>query len=175
MANRSYGFDVLIERATEEVVSEISSQREDAIGDSEIEKLFFVSLGTFLRLGMCEYEGMLVPKDDAMAVRLLDQERSRYCLVVEPQKTVDGWRVDFLIHAYDWAPHGGKEGWRRLIVECDGHNFHERTKEQAARDRARDREAQCQGLKVFRFTGAELWRDPWACAEQVVEWAQQGL
>lgn len=62
----------------------------------------------------------------------------------------------------------------KVIVECDGHEFHERTKEQAAKDRARDRASVMGGYDVFRFTGSELWRDPMGCAEQVVDWGIRG-
>ena len=77
-----------------------------------------------------------------------------------------GWRADFVIHRYDWIC--GK--WRTVIAECDGHDFHERTKEQAARDRSRDRRASLSGFVVLRFTGSELWKDPLGCAEQVMAW-----
>ena len=46
-----------------------------------------------------------------------------------------------------------------IAVECDGHEFHEKTKQQAARDKARDRD---------RFTGSEIWKDPGACADEVL-------
>jgi hypothetical protein len=52
----------------------------------------------------------------------------------------------------------------RAVIECDGHDYHERTKEQAAHDRARDREMQRLGYLVLRFTGSEIWRDPIGCA-----------
>jgi very-short-patch-repair endonuclease len=55
-----------------------------------------------------------------------------------------------------------------IIVECDGHDFHERTKQQARRDRARDRWLQTLGLIVFRFTGSEIWRDAAGCADEVL-------
>ena len=42
----------------------------------------------------------------------------------------------------------------QVVVECDGHNFHERTKDQASRDRTRDREMTLAGFKVMRFTGS---------------------
>lgn len=53
------------------------------------------------------------------------------------------------------------------VVECDGHDFHEKTKEQASRDKGRDRVIQAEGVLVLRFTGSELWRDAEKCAEQV--------
>ena len=101
----------------------------------------------------------------------------RNTIFVETQAQLEGWRVDFLISVYgDWARVSEpqrNEGWRRLIVECDGHDFHERTKEQAARDRSRDRWAQMNDIEVFRFTGSEIWRDPWGCAKQIVSWANR--
>lgn len=79
------------------------------------------------------------------------------CWYVEPQATVENYRVDFLICAFGV----------RLVVECDGHSFHERTKEQAWADRRRDRRLQELGFLVFRFTGSEIHRSPLECAAQV--------
>lgn len=58
--------------------------------------------------------------------------------------------------------------YRLLAVECDGHNFHERTKEQAARDRSRDRVLVEAGVPVIRFTGSEIYGHPQHCADEVV-------
>lgn len=55
-----------------------------------------------------------------------------------------------------------------ICIYCDGHEFHEKTKEQAKRDRSIDRWIQEQGMKVLRFTGSEIWNDPQKCAEQVL-------
>lgn len=79
---------------------------------------------------------------------------------IEPQCQIDSYRVDFAIGPWP------KDG-RLLIIECDGHDFHERTKEQAARDRSRDRFLQSCGFKVFRFTGMELHREVFVCAYEV--------
>lgn len=58
---------------------------------------------------------------------------------------------------------------RIMVVECDGHDFHERTKEQARRDKQRDRYFQGIGHKVLRFTGSEIWAGPDACAAEIIE------
>lgn len=76
------------------------------------------------------------------------------------QATLGAVRVDFLLFA--------KDG-RRLVIECDGHEFHERTKEQAARDRSRDRMLLAHGCPVVRFTGSEIYRDVQGCVYEVVE------
>lgn len=83
--------------------------------------------------------------------------------VLAAQRHIGNYRVDFLA---GWNPLYER---KPIVVECDGHNFHERTKEQAARDRARDRELQSSGYKVFRFTGAEIHKDAFVCATEVLE------
>jgi hypothetical protein len=57
----------------------------------------------------------------------------------------------------------------RLAIELDGHNYHERTPEQATRDRSRDRALTSQGWTTIRFTGREVHADARACARQTLE------
>lgn len=71
-------------------------------------------------------------------------------------------RVDFLVNVPGYAGMGS-----RLAIEIDGHDFHEKTKEQAARDKARDRKITKQGLCVLRFTGSEVFADAAACWAEV--------
>lgn len=54
-----------------------------------------------------------------------------------------------------------------LAVECDGHDYHRKTKGQARYDYKRDRWLMSMGWQIMRFTGSEIWRDPVACAEEV--------
>lgn len=83
------------------------------------------------------------------------------------QHEVGRFRVDFAINVT--AQMGGKSHSQWIAVECDGHDFHERTKEQAARDKARDREiVTLRGFRILRFTGSEIHRDPVRCAQQVM-------
>jgi very-short-patch-repair endonuclease len=80
-------------------------------------------------------------------------------VTVTNQCQIGDWRVDFFVRSYDPD--------MKIIVECDGHEFHERTAEQAERDRSRDRLYQEKGYIVLRFTGREIYRDPVGCAQQV--------
>ncbi len=84
-------------------------------------------------------------------------------LLIQPQAEVSGCRVDFLVTVHRLGDSAS------IAVECDGHEFHERTPRQASKDKARDRKLQAQGIRVFRFTGSDLWRDPIACASEVIE------
>ena len=83
------------------------------------------------------------------------------------QGCVGLYRVDFLFQL------NGPEGQRFLAVECDGHDFHERTKLQAQRDKSRDREMKMIGLDVIRFTGSEIFCDPRKCADEVTNHLSQ--
>jgi very-short-patch-repair endonuclease len=55
----------------------------------------------------------------------------------------------------------------RVAVELDGHDFHERTKEQASRDKRRDRIFASNGWTVLRFTGSDVYRDPAAVLSEI--------
>lgn len=79
------------------------------------------------------------------------------------QHDIGRYRADFIASPNPFDKN------RSVVVECDGHDFHERTKEQAQRDRSRDREMQMEGWKVFRFTGAEIYRNAFSCATEVFE------
>lgn len=74
---------------------------------------------------------------------------------------VDQYRLDFAVVG------GCVSAWR-IAVECDGHNYHERTKEQATHDRRRDRHLQRHGWHVMRFTGSEIFRDVRGCVSEVL-------
>lgn len=106
-----------------------------------------------------------------------------YGLLVEPQKTLGDYRVDFLLTLECAGPDfehmvvspngmnipGAKQVTSKIIVECDGHDFHEKTKAQAKSDKSRDRILQSVGYKVFRFTGSEIWNDCFNCAQQTID------
>jgi very-short-patch-repair endonuclease len=82
--------------------------------------------------------------------------------VVFFQQTINStkYTADFWL----MTPHSKKS----VIVECDGHDFHERTPKQAEHDRKRDRKLIELGYVVLRFTGREIWRDPMKCAQDAI-------
>ena len=108
--------------------------------------------------------------------------RGDMVLHVRPQQEIGFHRVDFALELtftetfHQLAKMMGDEPPKylpeqvsiKLVAECDGHAFHEKTKEQAMRDKSRDRDLLNDGYPVMRFTGAEIYADPLKCAEQVV-------
>jgi len=136
------------------------------LGDSPIEKLFFGALASEVRSRGTDFDGLLQCKKGEVFDPVLLNPVSpitRY-VIVESQISLLDWPVDFVIKVQ------AMNGFHSLIIECDGHDFHERTKEQASRDRSRDRRLQEAGYPVFRFTGSEIWRDPISVVHQVIDW-----
>jgi very-short-patch-repair endonuclease len=91
-------------------------------------------------------------------------------LRIRPQARIAEFRIDLLLtmQAISEGPDGLSVVTKQLALEADGAEFHDRTQEQACRDRKRDRQLQSQGLSVFRFAGGEVWRDVFACAREAV-------
>lgn len=79
------------------------------------------------------------------------------------------YRVDFLIEVAEELSMTDEEEIFFLVVELDGHDFHERTKEQAQRDKERDRNLTRAGYKVMRFTGSEVYANVKSQLEQSEE------
>lgn len=56
----------------------------------------------------------------------------------------------------------------KVVVELDGHEFHDKNKEQRQYEKRRDREIQKLGYKVFRYTGSEIVGNPFEAAAEVL-------
>ena len=89
-----------------------------------------------------------------------EQCPDEYSVLVIKQARIRQYKADFAILHEQGA---------RVVVECDGHDYHERTRKQAEHDRSRDRAMQDLGWRVMRFTGSEIYRSPISCAEQVLQ------
>ena len=162
IVDRLFGIDKLVDSIVANYEAEFRSGWEeptDRFGvTSPIEKLFL--LGLMPRIMYSPYTRFLRQSfrfNDPWPEKLRDGAIHLFTQC----KIIGTWPVDFVV-----AIRLG-EAEIKIVIECDGHDFHERTKEQAARDRSRDRELQRLGFKIMRFTGAEIWRDPWACVGEV--------
>jgi len=58
----------------------------------------------------------------------------------------------------------------KLCIYTDGHTYHERTEEQAKRDRNIDRKLQELGFIVLRYTGKEVRENPKKIIDQIQKW-----
>lgn len=134
--------------------------------ESPIERIFFTTFQvTFTILG----SSIFAAKTDE-SERDIRERYPKWTVIVRPQKNIERYRVDFLINV-----HLDDGSVRGIVVECDGHDFHEKTKEQAAKDKSRDRVLQSLGYQVFRFTGSEIYRAPIDAAHEIVVHIQKLL
>lgn len=84
-------------------------------------------------------------------------------LVRQHEVEIDGnkFRLDFRVAARvseHQRPHRGL--FPNIAIELDGHDFHEKTKDQVTRRNWRDRLLQQHGWRVFHVSGSELARHP---------------
>ena len=90
-------------------------------------------------------------------------------MVLQEPVTIDGrtYRLDMSLYDTDkvFADQVSVSGLRmpRVAVELDGHEWHERTKEQVILRDERDRALQAAGWCVFHVSGSAFHRDPEAC------------
>ena len=137
------------------------------IGDTPIENAFIVAVEAWLWARGLPLVMRRCGGEWGSPQKQLEDPKTWF--VFEPQAQIDAYRVDFAFYQ-----RGGEESKiRGLVVECDGHDFHERTKQQAITDRSRDRRLQELGYTVYRFTGSEIYSDPMKCAEQLLQWVDE--
>lgn len=78
------------------------------------------------------------------------------------------YRVDFLIPVIFY-----KKIYRCYIVECDGYEFHQKTKEQVQNDYIRQRNIEMSGYRIIKFTGSEVFKDANNCVTEILKYIQK--
>lgn len=170
MSKKLFGIEKAAEDLADRLRAEILSDSDASDIESPIERIFWITLRRYL--GLFAHNHGLMPDMTPLSDEIVP--RSVFQLGAGKQVWVLDWPIDFVFAVT--SEHFDGENFIegsvfRLAVECDGHDFHERTKEQAARDRARDRRLQEAGYTVMRFTGSEIYRDPVKCVLEVMGWA----
>ena len=108
------------------------------------------------------------------------EKASFSCFYIYPQKQIGDFRVDFLLSMYEIQSTPQDNPYHKetvkiredlkLVVECDGHDFHEKTKKQASRDKERDRTLQTCGFPVFRYSGSDIYKNAIKCAIECMDY-----
>jgi very-short-patch-repair endonuclease len=131
--------------------------------DSPIERLMLV--GMLRVIPFQEYSAIPLMTCEIVCEQshpsILKRAAEHGCMVIQMQERLLDWRADFVLSCPSISQ-------KKIIIECDGHDFHERTKEQAARDRSRDRAAQAAGFMMLRYTGSEIYKDPLGCSRAAI-------
>jgi very-short-patch-repair endonuclease len=128
--------------------------------DSPIEARF---AGALMIVASDRYRPGLIRRDFELAThdRVQDQCGG---LTIWAQAPLLRYRVDFLLR---WRV--GDDCSCLYAVECDGHDFHSRTRAQVERDKARDNALLALDIPTFRYAGSSIYRDPFGVATDVME------
>jgi very-short-patch-repair endonuclease len=84
---------------------------------------------------------------------------------IKPQYKINKYKVDFMIHSHGIAP---EEYCTPVVIELDGHDFHDKNKQQRAYEKSRDRHIVKSGFRILHYTGSEIFADPFKAAYEVL-------
>lgn len=84
-----------------------------------------------------------------------------YGVFISTQYPVGKYKVDFLLSQNEIGP---SEILTPVIVELDGHDFHDKDKRQRSYEKSRDRYLVKEGFRVLHFTGSDVVSDPFKVA-----------
>ena len=98
--------------------------------------------------------------DDKLGVRLI------------PQKHIETERGKYIVD-FNILHKDSSEPYINVAIELDGHEFHEKTKQQVAKDKKRDRSLIKSGLTVLRFSGSEIFYSPRSCITEIADYIKK--
>lgn len=124
--------------------------------DSPIEVIFNYYFDRVIHFDYKDYDFNLLPQEEILVAN-------------------NHYRADFLIECFWYEFNENKdipvkEYYSKVIVECDGHDFHEKTKAQVKRRNERDYNLQMGGYDLIHFSGSEIFNNPEECAKKVIEY-----
>lgn len=127
--------------------------------ESPIEDLFYIAVHA-----QCQAENIALnpdPQFDEKGALTIGDG-----INIRPQVQIGNFRVDFVLSQKGMRP---DEILRPIVVELDGHAFHDKDKKQRAYEKSRDRFLVKQGFRVLHFTGSEVVADPHKVAYEVLD------
>ena len=93
--------------------------------------------------------------------------------VIEPQYEIKcdskKYYIDFAIIHYECFKDDLQDNFK-LAIECDGYEFHQKTKEQVDKDNLREYDLKMKGFDILRFSGREIYNNPIKCAIKTINY-----
>ena len=126
---------------------------------SPIEDMFWIACATMCKAASIEFNPEPEFSKDGVMV-------DGCGIFVYPQRKVGDYRVDFLLSQNGIGP---DEFLKPIVVELDGHEFHDKDKRQRSYEKARDRFLVKEGYRVLHFTGSDVVADPFKVAYEALD------
>ena len=133
----------ILEYYSEELISGLDKTK------SPVERMYLVWIN---------YEQIYYDLGNDVFVNVVPQYK-----VIKGEKT---FYTDFCFEVIDYYPVSSP--LLKLFVEIDGHDFHEKTKEQVKLDKQRERELADVCDALLRFSGSEIFNDPRGCVRETI-------
>jgi hypothetical protein len=83
---------------------------------------------------------------------------------IQPKRKVGPYEIALAIRV-----RGPQNRILKLAIECDGHDFHEMSAEQAIKEKQFEKALTAGRYRLLRFTGAEISNDPAKCAAKIAD------
>lgn len=139
---------------------------------------------TFFRVAYWEYPNSESPIETILdfAFDLLtfsDRDKKTEWLFLNSQYEVEAegkkYRIDLMFDSEECENPHVKYSPYKLAIECDGHDFHEKTKEQVRKRNQRDMNLKKSGIDVTHFSGSQIYNDPFGCAKELIDYIKLNL
>ena len=105
-----------------------------------------------------------------------DTTETEESFILEPQHKVNVDGKNFILDFAFFDEHdlgNGESEFVKIAIECDGHEFHEKTKEQVNARNKRDILLQSDGWEILRFSGNEIYNHPGECAKMAYRFIER--
>lgn len=125
-------------------------------------------------LGLDDFKGLSPIEqifNSVLSIYLYDSNSSGFYFNICPQYKINiknkNYVADFFCSTFIYK---NKEYCldRNIVIECDGYDSHH-TKEQRNRDVHRENELKLNGYSVIRFTGTQIFKEPFECFEKAID------
>ncbi len=144
---------------------------DEACSASPIEKIFYTAVCTLLET---DYQYGQIAVQTQMTLGEICDVWIEHGVEIFPQAKIGPYRVDFVLSYRGEcllrdAVHRQtipEKPFKKIVVELDGHDFHDRDATQRSYEKRRDRFLQKQGYEVFHYTGADVVADPFGVAAE---------
>lgn len=108
----------------------------------------------------------------SIALNIITEGKLYFEPQVEIQTKNKKYIVDFYIESDSCINKFIKKDFK-LIIECDGYNFHQKTKKQVDYDNQREYDLKMEKYEILRFSGSKIYNEPIKCAEEILEYIRE--
>lgn len=137
---------------------------ENIIHLTPIEQIFYVAYLIFVSDILCyEVDDMDIPFNISLLEELSSQTKIKY----KNKTYIADFVIDYTRIGTKGTPIYPRLQKLKYVIELDGYDYH-CTKKQMQNDYERENNLKELGYKVVRFTGSQIYKEPYTCIEKLI-------